>query len=36
MSQARRVVNLTDVPLRDAGNGKSFQARVGRIAPATS
>jgi len=33
MSQARRVVNLTDVPLRDAGNGKSFQARVGRIAP---
>jgi uncharacterized cupin superfamily protein len=33
MSEARRVVNLTDVPLRDAGNGKSFQARVGRIAP---
>ncbi len=33
MSQARRVVNPTDVPLRDAGNGKSFQARVGRIAP---
>jgi uncharacterized cupin superfamily protein len=33
MSQTKRVVNLADVPLTDAGNGKTFQARVGRIAP---
>ena len=29
----KRVVNLADVPLNDAGNGKSFQARIGRIGP---
>ena len=33
MSQTKRVVNLADVPLTDAGNGKTFQVRVGRIAP---
>jgi len=33
MSDAQRVVNLADVPLRDNGNGKSFQARIGRIGP---
>jgi uncharacterized cupin superfamily protein len=33
MSEARRVVNLADVALKDAGNGKSFQARVGRAGP---
>jgi len=33
MSDAQRVVNLADVPLKDNGNGKSFQARIGRIGP---
>jgi uncharacterized cupin superfamily protein len=33
VSDSRRIVNLADLPLHDAGNGKSFQARVGRIAP---
>ena len=33
MSEPRRIVNLADVPLTDAGNGKSFQARIGRIGP---
>ena len=33
MSDAQRVVNLADVPLKDSGNGKSFQARIGRIGP---
>lgn len=31
MSAQPRIVNLADVPLTDAGNGKSFQARIGRI-----
>ena len=31
MSEPRRIVNLADVPLTDAGNGNSFQARIGRI-----
>ena len=31
MSEPRRIVNLADVPLTDSGNGKSFQARIGRI-----
>ena len=30
---ARRIINLADVPLKDNGNGKSFQARVGRVGP---
>ena len=33
MSDTQRVVNLADVPLKDSGNGKSFQARIGRIGP---
>ena len=33
MSDARRLVNLADVPLKDNGNGQSFQARVGRVGP---
>jgi uncharacterized cupin superfamily protein len=33
MSAARRIVNLADVPLKAAGNGKSFEARIGRIGP---
>jgi hypothetical protein len=33
MSDARRIVNLADVPLKDNGDGKSFQARVGRVGP---
>jgi len=33
MSDARRIINLADVPLKDNGDGKSFQARVGRIGP---
>jgi uncharacterized cupin superfamily protein len=33
MSNARRIVNLAEVPLRDNGDGKSFQARVGRVGP---
>ena len=33
MSAARRIVNLADVPLTDAGNGKTFQARIGRVGP---
>ncbi len=33
MSDAQRVVNLADVPLKDNGNGRSFQARIGRIGP---
>jgi uncharacterized cupin superfamily protein len=33
MSGPQRIVNLADVTLKDAGNGKSFQARVGRIGP---
>jgi len=30
---AQRIVNLADLPLSDNGNGKSFQAKVGRAAP---
>jgi uncharacterized cupin superfamily protein len=33
MGEARRVINLADVALKDAGNGKSFQAQVGRVGP---
>lgn len=33
MSETRRIINLTDVPLKDAGNGKTFQARIGRVGP---
>ena len=33
MSEPRRIVNLADVPLKDAGNGKRFQARIGRAGP---
>jgi len=33
MSDAQRIVNLADVPLKDSGNGKSFQSRIGRIGP---
>lgn len=33
MSGAQRIVNLADVPLQDTGNGKRFQAKVGRIGP---
>jgi hypothetical protein len=33
MSRTRRVVNLADVPLKDAGNGKSFEAQVGMVGP---
>ncbi len=33
MSDARRIVNLAEVPLKDSGDGKSFQARVGRVGP---
>ena len=29
----RRIVNLADVPLQESGNGKSFQARIGRAGP---
>ena len=30
---AQRIVNLSDLPLADNGNGKSFQAKIGRAAP---
>jgi len=30
---AQRIVNLADLPLSDNGNGKSFQAKLARIAP---
>jgi uncharacterized cupin superfamily protein len=30
---AQRIVNVADVPLMDNGNGKSFQAKVGRAGP---
>jgi len=33
MNNAQRIVNLGDVPLQDAGNGKGFLAKVGRIGP---
>ncbi len=33
MSDSRRIVNLADLPLHDVGNGKNFQARVGRAGP---
>lgn len=33
MSEVRRVINLADVPLEEAGNGKTFQAKVGRVGP---
>jgi uncharacterized cupin superfamily protein len=33
MSEPRRIVNLADVPLKDAGNGEKFQARIGRAGP---
>ena len=33
MSKARRIVNLAEVALKDNGDGKSFQARVGRVGP---
>ena len=33
MTDARRIVNLAEVPLRDNGDGESFQARVGRVGP---
>ena len=33
MNKARRIVNLAEVPLKDNGDGMSFQARVGRVGP---
>jgi uncharacterized cupin superfamily protein len=33
VSETRRIINLAEVPLEDAGNGKSFQARIGRMGP---
>ena len=30
---AKPIVNIADAPLRDAGNGKGFAAKVGRIGP---
>jgi uncharacterized cupin superfamily protein len=33
MSAEQRIVNLVDVRLTDAGNGRSFQARIARIGP---
>ncbi len=29
----RRVINLDEVPVTENGNGKSFVAKIGRIAP---
>jgi len=29
----RRVINVADVPLQESGNGKRFQARIGRAGP---
>ena len=34
MNKARRIVNLAEVPLKDNGDGVSFQARVGRVGDA--
>ena len=33
MNMPQRIVNVADVALQDADNGKAFQAKVGRIAP---
>lgn len=30
---AQRIINLSELPLQDAGNGKSFQAKIGRAGP---
>ena len=30
MSGRQRIVNIADLPLRDGGNGKGFQAKLGR------
>jgi uncharacterized cupin superfamily protein len=29
----RRIVNLNEVPLKDNGNGRSFQAKIARVGP---
>lgn len=29
----RRIINLGEVPLKDNGNGKSFEARIARVGP---
>lgn len=33
MTAPRRIVNLADLELQDSGNGKAFQAKVGRAGP---
>ncbi|GEP53255.1 cupin domain-containing protein [Reyranella soli] len=33
MSSPQRIVNIADLPLRDGGNGKGFQAKLGRAGP---
>jgi len=33
MSRPQRIVNITELTLEDGGNGKAFQAKVGRAGP---
>jgi hypothetical protein len=33
MSKAQRIANIADLALRDGGNGKGFQAKLGRAGP---
>ncbi|HEX9330054.1 MAG TPA: cupin domain-containing protein [Reyranella sp.] len=33
MSKAQRIANIDDLALRDGGNGKGFQAKLGRAGP---
>ena len=33
MSKPQRIVNIADLALRDGGNGKRFQAKLGRAGP---
>lgn len=33
MSKPQRIVNIAELALQDAGNGKAFQAKVGRAGP---
>ena len=33
MSKPQRIVNIAELALQDSGNGKAFQAKVGRAGP---
>ena len=33
MSGPQRIINIAELAMEDAGNGKAFQAKVGRAGP---